>query len=157
MRHVFAAGFVVVVFVVIAAHATAAAPPLSARSPDGKKVAEVRARASGGDGLWIDGRQVWPPAAESKRRATITARPTWARAGNAVAWLQRETGGATTLVVSLVGGDAGGQALEWTVPPAALPARSIMWMGASRLAVGPREMEPRLVASWNEPTAAASR
>src|SRR5690348_12150330 len=73
MRHVFAAGFVVVMVVVT--HATAAAP-LSARSPDGKKVAEVRARAAGGDGLWIDGRQVWPPAAESKRRATITARPT---------------------------------------------------------------------------------
>jgi hypothetical protein len=79
----------------------------------------------------------------------VLVRPSWARAGHAVAWLARDAGGATTLVVALVSGASAGQALEWNVPAAALPARSIMWMGASRLAVGPREMEPKLVASWS--------
>jgi len=129
-----------------------AAGPVQARSPDGKRVAEVRARTSGGDAIFVDGRHVWPEGTGA-RRPKVIGRPTWARAGHAVAWLARESGGATTLVVELLDGDAAGQALEWTVPPAALPARAIMWMGASRLAVGPREMEPKLVASWQAPEA----
>jgi hypothetical protein len=121
---------------------------LAARSPDGKRVAEVRARgAGGGDAIFVDGRRVWPDV--DSRHPQVIARPTWARAGHAVAWLAHEPTGATTLVVALVGGAAAGQALEWNVPQAALPARAIMWMGASKLAVGPREMEPRLVASWS--------
>jgi hypothetical protein len=126
-----------------------AAARLAARSPDGKRVAEVRAGVAGsGDALFVDGRRVWPASGAGERHPHVIARPTWARAGHAVAWLAHEPTGATTLVVALVGGAAAGQALEWNVPQAALPARAIMWMGASKLAVGPREMEPRLVASW---------
>jgi hypothetical protein len=124
-----------------------AAARLAARSPDGKRVAEVRARAAGGDTIFVDGRRVWPADLDA-RHPQVIGRPSWARAGHAVAWLAHEPTGATTLVVALVGGASAGQALEWNVPSAALPARAIMWMGASKLAVGPREMEPRLVASW---------
>ncbi len=126
---------------------------LSTRSPDGKRVAEVRERVAGGEGLFVDGRCVWPPASGGTpaRRPTITGRLSWARAGHAVALLAREAGGGTTLVVALVDGAAAGQALEWTVPSAALPARAIMWLSASKVAIGPREMEPKLIASWSPP------
>jgi hypothetical protein len=126
-----------------------AAGRLAIRSPDGKRVAEVRARATGGgDSIFVDGRRVWPSSEADARHPQVIGRPSWARAGHAVAWLAHEPAGATTLVVAVLDGAGAGQALEWNLPSAALPARAIMWMGASRLAVGPREMEPRLVASW---------
>jgi hypothetical protein len=125
-----------------------AAGRLVARSPDGKRIAEVRARSAGGDSIFVDGRRVWPTSDADARHPQVIGRPSWARAGGAVAWLAHEPTGATTLFVALLDGAAAGQALEWNLPPQALPARAIMWMGASKLAVGPREMEPRLVASW---------
>jgi len=155
MRNLGVVGVAVVVLLTCAAAAGGAGPSrVVARSPDGKRVAEVRTRASGGDALWIDGHLVWPRVddkARVVRRPTVTGRPSWARAGHAVALLAREAGGGTTLVVALVDGAAAGEALEWNIPAAALPARAIMWMGASKLAVGPREMEPKLVASWDAP------
>jgi hypothetical protein len=115
------------------------------RSPDGK-LAEVRGRPAGGDGVFIDGRLAWPVGA--RRSAQVTAPLRWARGGHAVALLAREQQ-QTKLVVVLVDGAAAGQALEWPLPREALPARAIMWLDATHVAVGPAEMEPKLVASFS--------
>jgi hypothetical protein len=113
--------------------------PQAAVSPDGRWHAEVR----GGDSLWIEGERVWP---EAKRRATIVGQPRWARASHAVAVLAEEKK-ATRLVVILVGNHEP-TAMEWLLPPEALPARWISWLAETRVAVGPRELEPKLVASF---------
>lgn len=120
-----------------------------AKSPDGTRVAEVRVRGVGGDGLYVDGKQVWPEPGAHERPKVVGA-PVWSRSGDAVALVAKQSpGGETTLVVAILTGDAAGKALSWNLPAAALPARSITWLGPSRVAVGPREMDPKVVASWS--------
>jgi hypothetical protein len=127
--------------------APAAKARLRAASPDGKRVAEVQRRAAGGEGLFVDGRLYWP-AAGSRTTARVTTELVWSRRSDAVALVAREPSGAVTLVVAVVAGDAAPTALSWPIPEAALPARAIMWLGPTRVAVGPGEMDPKVVASW---------
>jgi len=108
-----------------------------------KARAEVRDRAGGGDGLWVDGALVWPPAGDAA--CEVTGPLVWSRRGDAVATLARR-GGHTFLVVALLAPQR--QALEWLIPAGAGPAQAIMWLGPTRVAVGPRDMEPKVVASW---------
>jgi hypothetical protein len=107
---------------------------------------EIRARAGGGQAVYVDGTLLWP-AAGAARAPKVTGPMRWSRRGDAVAWIAKD-GASTLLVVGLVGKGSERQALEWALPEAALPAKAIMWLGPSKVAVGPREMEPRLVASW---------
>jgi hypothetical protein len=121
----------------------------SVRAPGSKKLAEIRARVGGGDALWVDGRLLWP-ATDDDRAPRLQGRLSWSRGGDAVAGLF-ENGGRTWLVVGVVQPGLEPRGLEWLLPSQALPARAIMWLGPRRVAVGPREMEPRVVASWTAP------
>lgn len=131
--------------------ASAAKAAVRIASPDGRDVAEVRARPLGGDAIYVSGARVWPK--DAARSVVVTAAPRWSRSSEALALLVRENT-STRLVVVLVRGEIAGQALEWDVPPAALPARVVTWMDAHRVSVGARELEPRMVATWE---ASASR
>lgn len=138
---------IIVVLGTLAVGAQAAKPRPHCKSPDGSRLAEVRARASGGDGLYVDGAQVWPTPGHREHPQIVTP-VVWSRGGDAVALVARGSAGNTTLVVAIVAGDAAGRALSWPIPKSAGALRSIMWLGPTRVAVGPREMEPKVVASW---------
>jgi hypothetical protein len=122
----------------------------STRSPGGKRVAEVRTRPVGGEALWIDGAPVWPVGQAGV--AALVGPLSWSKKGDAVATIAQK-GGHTFLIVAVLGPSGGArvdvQALEWLIPASVGPARAIMWLGPTRVAVGPREMEPKLVASWS--------
>lgn len=136
-----------------AAPAPASRPRVVASSPDGTRKAEVRRRPAGGEALFVDGRMYWPEPG-ARTAAQVTTGVVWSRRGDAVALVARESrSGKTTLVVALVDGDAAPTALSWDIPQAAQPARAIMWLGPTRVAVGPREMEPKVVASWTSAAA----
>jgi hypothetical protein len=128
----------------------AAKPAARIASPDGRDYAEVRARPLGGDAIYVSGARVWPK--DASRSVFVTAEPRWSRSGEALALLVREQT-ATRLVVVLVRGEIAGKVLEWDVPPNALPAKVVMWIDAHRVSVGAREMEPRMVASWQASSA----
>jgi hypothetical protein len=134
---------VIVSWVCVALLDASAKAPQASASPDGKRHAEVRGGVSG-QALWVDGRRIWP---EGKRKASFVGIPRWARGSTGVAVLAEENR-VTRLVVVLVG-DHEPTALEWQVPPEAMPARWVSWLTPSRVAVGPRELEPKLIASWN--------
>src|SRR5262245_21087829 len=124
--------------------ALAGADPARVRSRSGH-VAEIRTVAEGSEALFVDGREVWREAGPAR----VTSAPCWSKSGHGVAFL-RSRGGATKLVVVLVAGETAGNILSWSVPPRALPARSVTWLGHRRLAVGDDELAPRLIASWDE-------
>jgi hypothetical protein len=127
------------------AHASGDKKVARVPSPDGNDLAEVRPRAAGGDEVWVDDLLVWPK--DGERDAVVTCAPRWSRTGHGIALLARE-GATVRLVVVLVHGDIFGEVLEWEVPAAALPAKVVTWIDASRVSVGEREMEPKLIASW---------
>ena len=132
-----------------AGEAGAARPVARIASPDGRDFAEVRARATGGDAVYVRGARVWPR--DITRSAVVTAAPRWSRTSQAIALLVRDKT-VTRLVVVLVRGETAGQVLEWDVPPNALPARVVTWLDAHRVSVGASEMEPKLVATWKAST-----
>ncbi len=135
----------VLVAVPASAHASGDKKIARVASPDGNDVAEVRPRAAGGDGVWVDDVLVWPK--DGEREAIVTCAPRWSRTSHGIALLARENA-TIRLVVVLVHGDIAGEVLEWEVPAAALPAKVVTWIDANRVSVGEREMEPKLVASW---------
>jgi hypothetical protein len=131
---------------------TAAPAPSEARLRTGpaargeERAVEVRRHARGGDALWVDGRLRWPAAGETP--AKITTRPVWSRRGDAIAFVVREPRGMTRLVVVYVEGELAPHTLSWPIPPSALPARSVTWLGPTRVAVGAVELEPKVIATW---------
>jgi hypothetical protein len=127
------------------AHASGEKKIARTASPDGADVVEVRPHSAGGDEVWVNDALVWPK--EGDRQATVTCAPRWSRSGHGIALLARESA-SVRLVVVLVHGDSAGEALEWELPAAVLPAKVVMWIDANSVSVGEREMEPKLVASW---------
>ena len=123
------------------------APRLRVPAPAGKLGAEVRARARGGEALWVDGRLLWPEA-EAGGEPRVASDLVWSRKADGVAFLSVERGGQTRLVVVLVAGEGTPAALSWDVPRSALPVHKVMWLGEARVGAGPAELEPHLVASW---------
>lgn len=119
--------------------------PARRTSPDGERVAEVRKRAKGGEAVWIDGRIGWPQAGSSLA-PRITSDVVWSQKSDAVAFVGREPGGKITLVVILVD-ELGPIAVTWPVP-SGVSARAVFWLGPQRVAAGPKELEPKIVASW---------
>ncbi len=117
----------------------------SRASPDGERVAEVRKRAKGGEAVWIDGRIGWPEAG-SKLTPQIASEVVWSKRGDAVAFIGRERSGAATLVVVLVD-ELGPIAITWPIP-SGVSARAVFWLGPQRVAAGPEDLEPKIVASW---------
>jgi hypothetical protein len=121
----------------------ARADPARARSRTGH-VAEIKAVAEGCEALLIDGREVWREAGPVQ----VTGAPRWSKSGHGVAFLVRAAG-VTRLLVILISGEAAGNILSWSVPPRALPARHISWLGSRKLALGETELEPKLVVGWD--------
>jgi hypothetical protein len=114
-------------------------------SPDGERVAEVRKRAKGGEAVWVDGRIGWPEAG-SKLAPTIASDVVWSKKGDAVAFVGRERGGASTLVVVLVD-DGAPVAITWAIP-SGLVTRAVFWLGPQRVGAGPKDLDPKIVATW---------
>jgi len=119
------------------------AEPARARSRTGH-VAEIKSVAEGSEALFVDGKEVWREGG----RVEVTSAPRWSKSGHGVAFLIRAYG-ATKLVVVLVAGETAGNTLSWSVPPRALPARKVIWLGIDRVAVGDSELEPKLIAGWD--------
>ena len=120
------------------AHAERAKP----RSGTGH-VAEIKTVAEGCEALFVDGREVW----REDGPVQVTSAPRWSKSGHGVAFLVRADG-TTRLIVVLISGATAGNTLTWSVPPRALPARSVSWLGSDRVAVGGTELEPKLVVGW---------
>ncbi len=121
----------------------------STLSPDGRRVAEVRRRGEPGEGddaLYVDGKLRWSLA--PFRRARVEALPVWSKSGDAVAFVARDAAGVGTLVVTLVTGAAAPTTLTWRLPAGTI-GRSVSWLGPTRVAAGPRELEPRVIASFS--------
>ncbi len=87
----------------------------------------------------------WP---ESPLRHSITSPLVWSRRGDAVAFAARDPRGFAKLVVLLVEPGGATQSLEWPIPMTAQPARSVTWLGPTRVGTGPSPLEPRATASW---------
>jgi hypothetical protein len=108
---------------------------------DGKHSAEVR-----NGQVLIDGHRRWPETGTGS--AEVTSPLVWSASGDAVAFATRDPRGACTLVVVLVDGQGPHTTMQWPVPQHARPARAIQWLGASRVGVGPAELDLKAVASW---------
>jgi hypothetical protein len=117
----------------------------SRASPDGERVAEVRKRAKGGEAVWVDGRIGWPEAG-AKLAPQITSDVVWSKKGDAVAFVGRERSGMATLVVILLD-DLGPIAITWPIP-SGVSARAVFWLGPQRVAAGPKDLDPKIVATW---------
>ena len=129
-------GRCLIVLALLTAPARARRPPARSRSPDGRVAAVTVDR--GGDSVVIDGERVW------HGRASVTTPLRWSRAGDALAFVAQGRAG-TELVVLLV--EDAPVTLSWPLPRA-LSARVVTWLGPARVGVGPKELDPRVVASW---------
>lgn len=114
-------------------------------SAKSSRVVEVRARPKGGEAVWIDGRIAWPDAG-AKLAPQITSDLVWSKTGDAVAFTAREKTGAGTLVVVLID-EIGSIPITWPIPTG-VSARSVFWLGPQRVGAGPKELDPKIVASW---------
>ena len=134
----------------LAADGRSVPPPARARlrtpSPDGRRVAEVRPRARGGEALWVSQRLSWPDARHGA--AQVVSAVVWSERSDALAFAARDQRGVVSLVVVLVDGEAAPAALAWPVPASALPLAAITWLGADRVGAGPAPLAPTVVASW---------
>ena len=114
-------------------------PPLRDVSPPTRAhKAEIRARAAGGQALWIDGRIVHTCS------GTI-ASARWSPRGDALAALVRNQPGLVTLVVSV---PSLRRTMTWTLPESWERTEQIDWLGAQRVAVSPTPLQPTAVVSW---------
>jgi hypothetical protein len=100
------------------------------------------------DAVHVGKRRVWVGASGER----VISRASWNQRRDAVAFAIRADTGTTSLVVVLVGGDADRHTMRWAVPAPARPVRraspTITWMGRRRVAYGPSELRPTVVASW---------
>jgi hypothetical protein len=106
--------------------------------------AEVRPLAGGGEAVYVDGKLAWPT---DGRRVKISLAPRWAKSRRAIAVVSQDAKRAVIAVVVLRGPGAG-QAIEWNVPASVPAPRVVMWLGPRRVAVGPDELAPSMVVSF---------
>jgi len=102
----------------------------------------------------LDGRRLW--TGERGERVVSAVRSS--ERGDAVAFVVRRASGTDHLVVVLVGGDADKHVMRWPIPSSAggefarVRGRenrpTVTWMGRQRVAYGPTELRPTVVASW---------
>jgi hypothetical protein len=109
-----------------------------ARSPCGRHLVEVD-----GGAVFVDGRRVHPDAGS----VDVLGPPTWRPDGDAVAWVERHRGETRLVVVPEVARPA--EPLVWPLPRA-LGQDRLHWSGRSRVIVGPEELSPRAIASWDD-------
>ncbi len=110
-----------------------------ARSPCGRHLVEVD-----GGAVFVDGRRVHPDAGS----VDVLGPPTWRADGDAVAWLERHRGETRLVVVPQVAAPSS-EPLVWPLPRA-LGQDRLHWSGRARVIVGPEELAPRAVATWDE-------
>src|SRR5579871_6457366 len=107
------------------------------RSPCGRHVVEVD-----GGAVFVDGRRVHPDAGSVE----VLAQPAWRGDGDALAWIERHRGETRLVVVPSMA--ASESPLVWPLPRA-LGGDRVHWAGASRIVVGPDELQPRAIATWD--------
>jgi len=111
-------------------------------SPDGRRVAEVRSQPRGGEGVYLDGRRVWPDDSAPRTIGVVA----WSRRCDAFAFVSN-TRGLHELVVVVAPAGVAPAAMRWAIPDGS-PARAITWLGPSRVGVGAALLDPKVVASW---------
>jgi hypothetical protein len=105
------------------------------RSPCGKHLVEVD-----GGAVYIDGKRVHP----SLGSVDVLSEPAWRSDGSALAWLERGSGETRLVVLP----ELSGEPLAWPLPRA-LGRERIYWAGPTRIVVGPEELQPLAIASWD--------
>jgi hypothetical protein len=107
------------------------------RSPCGRHLVEID-----GGAVFVDGRRVHPALGSVE----VLSAPAWRADGDAVAWLERASGETRLVVVPEVALRA--EPIAWPLPRA-LGRERIYWAGPTRVVVGPEELQPRAVATWD--------
>lgn len=106
-------------------------------------------RGDRSDAVYIGDARVWSGDRGERVISTIKL----SKRRDAVAFAARTRTGAVSLVVVLVGGDANGHTMRFPVPgkarrPHHNGSPTVTWMGKHRVAYGPGELVPTMVASW---------
>jgi hypothetical protein len=122
----------------VAAAEPALLPPPRQKLAAPAHKAEIRPRPHGGEALWIDGRIVHTCPG-------VIASARWSPRGDALAALVRNQPGILTLVVSV---PAEKTTMTWTLPETWERTEQIDWLGARRVAVSPKPLQPSVVVSW---------
>jgi hypothetical protein len=120
-----------------AAHRTGLLQYPARRSPCGRHLVEID-----GGAVFVDGRRVHPALGAVE----ILSEPCWRADGNALAWLERGAG-ETRLVVLPELTDRS-EPLAWPLPRA-LGRELLHWAGQTKIVVGPAELSPLAIASWD--------
>jgi hypothetical protein len=94
-----------------------------------------------GGAVFVDGRRVHPALGSVE----VLAQPAWRADGDALAWLERRAGETRLVVLPELSSRA--EPLAWPLPRA-LGRERIYWAGPTRVVVGPEELQPRAIASW---------
>jgi hypothetical protein len=105
------------------------------RSPCGRHLVEID-----GGAVFVDGRRIHPALGSVE----VLSDPAWRSDGNAVAWLERASGETRLVVLP----DISGEPLAWPLPRA-LGRERLHWAGTTRIVVGPEELAPLAIASWD--------
>jgi hypothetical protein len=106
------------------------------RSPCGRHLVEID-----GGAVFVDGRRVHPALGSVE----VLSEPAWRGDGGALAWLERAAGETRLVVLPEVSSQT--QPLAWPLPRA-LGSGRIFWTGPTRIVVGPEELQPLAIASW---------
>jgi hypothetical protein len=93
-----------------------------------------------GGAVFIDGRRVHPRTGS----VDVLSEPAWRADGLALAWLERHSGETRLVVLP----DLVAEPLAWPLPRA-LGRERIHWAGPTKIVVGPEELQPRAIASWD--------
>jgi hypothetical protein len=90
--------------------------------------------------VFIDGRRVHPALGSVE----VLSEPAWRSDGNALAWLERAAGETRLVVLPEIAGEP----LAWPLPRA-LGRERLHWAGPTRIVVGPAELAPLAIATWD--------